>query len=105
MNEQVTSNILEALIAADELRLQEIVDYLQDYLIESKSEWMEQHFAYTQRISLQCNNLLKIQQFCADFMTKSPEKVFKSPSFTSLSEQILIQLKKSYKKLDRIKSF
>src|SRR5205085_3999163 len=93
--EQDTSDILKVLIAADELGLQEIVDYSQKYLIESKSEWMEQHFAYTQRISLQCNNLLKIQQFCIDFMTKSPEKVFKSPSFTSLSEQILIQLIKN----------
>ena len=25
--------------------LQELVDYLQKYLIENKSEWMEQHFA------------------------------------------------------------
>src|SRR2546429_2299299 len=56
---------------------------------------MEQHFAYNQRISFQCNNLLKIQQFCTDFITKSPEKVFKSPSFTSLSEQILTKLIKN----------
>ena len=93
MNEQDTSDILRVLIAADELRLQEIVDYLQNYLIESKSEWLEKHFAYTQQISnLQCNNLLKIQQFCTDFMTKSPDESIRSPSFASLSEQILIQL-------------
>ena len=64
MNEQDTSDILKVLLAANELHLQELVDNLQKYLIESKSEWMEQHFAYTQRISLQCNNLKKIQQFC-----------------------------------------
>jgi hypothetical protein len=44
LNEQETSDILKILVAADELLLQEIVDYLQRYLIENKSEWIEQHF-------------------------------------------------------------
>ena len=38
LNEQDVSDILKVLTAADELSLQEIVDYLQKYLIESKSE-------------------------------------------------------------------
>ena len=92
MNEQDTSEFLKVLTAADVLCLQELIDYLQKYLIESKSEWMEQHFEHTQRISFQHNNLLKIQQFCTDFMTKSPDKVFKSLYFTSLPEKILMQL-------------
>src|SRR2546421_8270427 len=52
-------------------------------------------FCIYSRISLQYNNLLKIQQFCTDFLTKSPEKVFDSLSFTSLSEKILTQLIKN----------
>ena len=64
-------------------------------MIESKSELLEQNFEFAQRISFQFNGLLKIQQFCADFMTKTPEKVFKSTYFTSLSEKSLIQLIKS----------
>ncbi|GBC39600.2 BTB/POZ protein [Rhizophagus irregularis DAOM 181602=DAOM 197198] len=44
LDEQETSDILKVLIAADELLLQEIVEYLQNYLIENKSEWIEQHF-------------------------------------------------------------
>ena len=57
LNEQDTSDILKVLIAADELHLQEIVDPLQNYLIKIKSEWMEQNFEFTQRISFQYNNL------------------------------------------------
>src|SRR5436190_20420776 len=87
LNEQDTSEFLKVLVAADVLCLQEIIDYLQKYLIESKSEWMEEHFVITQQIILQSNNLLKLQQFCADFITKSPDKIFKSPYFTSLSEK------------------
>jgi len=53
---------------------------------------MEEHFDITQRFSSQSNNLLKLQQFCADFITKSPEKVFNSPYFTSLPEKYLVQI-------------
>ncbi|GBC11516.2 BTB/POZ protein [Rhizophagus irregularis DAOM 181602=DAOM 197198] len=44
LNDQDTSEIFNTLLAASELLFQEIVDYLQKYFIESKSEWMEQHF-------------------------------------------------------------
>ena len=78
--------------AANELLLQELVDYLQKYLIKNKSEWMEQHFEFIHRTSFQSNNLLELQQFCTDIMAKSPEKIFKSFDFTSLSEKVLISL-------------
>ena len=81
--EQDASEFLKVLVAADVLCLQELIDHLQKYLIESKSKWMEEHFVITQRASAQSNNLLKLQQFCADFITKSPEKIFNSTYFTS----------------------
>ncbi len=92
MNGQDASDILKVLVAADRLILQELVDYLQTYLIENKSEWMEQHFGLIYRTSFHSNNLLKFQQFCTDFMAKSPEKIFKSLDFTSLSEKSLVSL-------------
>ncbi|EXX74891.1 hypothetical protein RirG_046860 [Rhizophagus irregularis DAOM 197198w] len=92
LNEQETSDFLKVLAVADELRLQELVDYLQKYLIENKSEWMEENFEFTQRISLQSNNLVELQQFCVDFIAKSPEKIFKTLYFTSISENFLISL-------------
>jgi hypothetical protein len=82
-------------VAADELLLQELVYYLQKYLIENKTEWLEQHFELIHRTSFQSNNLLELQQFCTDLMSKSPEKVFKSFDFTSLPEKSLVQLIKS----------
>ena len=92
MNEQETSDILNALVAADVLSLQELVDYLQKHLIENNSEWMKEHFEITQRISSQSSNLLELQQFCTDFIAKSPEKLFKSTYFTSLPEKNLVQI-------------
>ena len=92
MNEQETLEILKLLAAADQLHLQELVDYLQKYLIENKAEWMEQNFGLTHQTSYQSNSLLELQKFCADLMAKSPEKIFKSFDFISLSEKSLISL-------------
>ncbi|EXX72057.1 uncharacterized protein OCT59_029134 [Rhizophagus irregularis] len=95
LNEQESSETLKILVAADELHLQELVDYFQKYLIENKVEWMERHFELTHKISFQCNSLLKLQKFCTDFMAKFPEKVSKSLDFTSLPEKSLVSLIKS----------
>src|SRR5438034_2477416 len=92
LNGQDDFENFKVLVATDELLLQELVDYLQKYFIENKSKWMEQHFELIHRISYQSNSLLELQQFCTDFMTKSPEKIFKSLDFTSLPEKSLIQL-------------
>ena len=92
MSVQDTSDILKLLIAADELFLQELIDYLQKYLIENESEWVEQHFELIHRTSFQFNSLSELQRFCTDFMAKSPEKIFKSFDFTSLPEKSLVSL-------------
>ncbi|CAB4412216.1 unnamed protein product [Rhizophagus irregularis] len=92
LNVQDPSEIFQILLTADELFLQELIDYLQKYLIENKSGWMEQHFEFIHRTSFQYNSLLEIQQFCTNFMAKSPEKVFKSLDFISLPEKSLVQL-------------
>ena len=51
LNEQDNSESFKVLLAADELLLQELVDYLQKYLIENKYEWIEQHFELIHRTS------------------------------------------------------
>jgi hypothetical protein len=80
------------LLAADELLLQELVDYLQNYLIENESQWMEQHFELIHRTSFQFTSLTVIQQFCTDLMARSPDKIFKSLDFISIPEKSLVQL-------------
>jgi hypothetical protein len=84
--------ILKVLFAADQLHLQELNDYLQKYLIENKSEWMEKYFELIYRTSFQSNSLLELQNFCTNIMAKYPEKIFKSLDFTSLPEKSLVSL-------------
>ena len=67
MNDLDTSDILKVFIADNELILQELVDYLQTYLIENEADWMEQHFELIYRTSYQSSNLLELQRFFAEF--------------------------------------
>ncbi|GBC03050.1 hypothetical protein RclHR1_04970004 [Rhizophagus clarus] len=82
--------ILKVLVGSDHLLfLQELIDYLQKYWVENKSEWMEQYFELIYQTSFQSNSLLELQQYCINLMAKSPETIFKSLDFTSLSEKSL----------------
>jgi hypothetical protein len=87
-----TSDILKILVAADELLLQELISYLQNYLIVNKSEWMEQHFELIHRTSFQSNNLSELQQYCLNIIADLPEKLFNSIDFTSIPEKLLVSL-------------
>src|SRR6266496_1052306 len=51
---------------------------------------MKQNFGLAYQTSFQSNSLLELQNFCIDCMTKSPQKIFKSLGFVSLSEKSLI---------------
>ncbi|GBB93850.1 hypothetical protein RclHR1_02240022 [Rhizophagus clarus] len=90
-NHNISGN-LELLATADQLQLQELVDYLQKYLIENKSVWIKENFELTHRICFQSNNLLELQKCCTEIMANSPEQVFTSLDFTSLPDKSLISL-------------
>ncbi|EXX72058.1 uncharacterized protein OCT59_029133 [Rhizophagus irregularis] len=92
LEEQEPLENFNILVAADHLCLQELIDYLQEYLIENNSQWIKQNFDLVNRVSFQSNSLLNLQQYCSDFMAKSPEKVFKSLDFTLLPENSLVTL-------------
>ncbi|CAB4412261.1 unnamed protein product [Rhizophagus irregularis] len=84
-----SKDFLNVLAAADSLHLQELVDYLQKYLINNKTELIEQNFGLTQKIILQSNNLLELQEFCINFMAQSPEKIFKSFDFRKIFNSLI----------------
>jgi hypothetical protein len=44
LKEYDTSDIFKILVAANELSLQELIPYLESFLIENKKDWVEQYF-------------------------------------------------------------
>ncbi|PKC64944.1 hypothetical protein RhiirA1_536711 [Rhizophagus irregularis] len=87
-----TLDIIKILVAANELSLQELIPYLQSFLIENKENWIEQNFNLVYQTSFENDSFLDLQKFCTELISKQPEKIFNSPDFTSISEKILISL-------------
>jgi hypothetical protein len=61
-------------------------------LIENKANWMEQNFDFVYQTSFKNDSLLELQKYCTDLITKEPDKIFKSPNFSSISENLLITI-------------
>jgi hypothetical protein len=87
-----TLDIIKVLVAANELSLQELISYLQSFLIENKINWIEQNFNFIYQTSFENNSFLNLQNFCTKLISKQPEKIFNSPDFTSIPEKVLISL-------------
>src|SRR5436190_22980253 len=87
-----TSDIIEILVAANELGLQELIAYIQSFLIKNKSKWMKKNFNLVYQTSFKFDSFLELQKFCTDLISKKPDKVFESPSFSSIPDKLLVSL-------------
>ncbi|RIA85053.1 hypothetical protein C1645_741855 [Glomus cerebriforme] len=92
LEEYDTSNIIKILEAASKLSLQELVNYLQSYLIEKKANWIEQNFNLIYQASFENDSFLELQKYCTDLISKQPDKIFRSLSFSSIPENLLVLL-------------
>ncbi|CAB4430236.1 unnamed protein product [Rhizophagus irregularis] len=85
-------DIINLLVSASELGIQELILYVQSFLIENKSNWMEQTFDLIYRTSFENDSFLDLQKYCTELISKQPEKIFNSTNFTSISEKLLISI-------------
>jgi hypothetical protein len=92
LNEYDPSDIIKILVTGSELGLQELIIYLQSFLIETKANWMELNFNLIYQTSFENDSFLELQNFCTNLITKEPNKIFKSQNFCSIPEKLLISL-------------
>ncbi|GBC27249.2 BTB/POZ protein [Rhizophagus irregularis DAOM 181602=DAOM 197198] len=92
LNDYDNSDIIKVLVAANELNLQELVIYLQSFLIKNKKTWMEENFNFVYKTSFENNSFSELQNYCTGLITEEPDKIFKSPDFTSIPENLLISI-------------
>ncbi|KAG9284686.1 hypothetical protein G9A89_003646 [Geosiphon pyriformis] len=81
--------ILELLVVANELILENLIDHLEDYLIEYHAKDLEENFAILHKISYMHDSFKKLQNFRTEIAAMNPAIVFNSQDFTSLSENAL----------------
>jgi hypothetical protein len=87
-----TSDIMKILDAARKLELQELVGYVQSFLIEIKPTWIEQNFNLIYQASYRQDSLLRLQEHCTNLLSNEPEKIFQSLDFVSIPKEFLITL-------------
>ncbi|GBB87031.1 hypothetical protein RclHR1_01350006 [Rhizophagus clarus] len=85
-------DIIKVLVTACELGLQELIIYLQSFLIKEKANWMELNFNLIYKTSFENDSFLELQNYCTDLISKNPDKIFKSPDFSSIPEKLLITI-------------
>jgi len=90
LEEYDTSDIIKILIAAKELNLQELITYLQSFLIEQKTNWIELNFDLIYQTSFESDSFLELQKYCTDLISEDPDKIFKS--ITSIPEKLLVSI-------------
>ncbi|GET03449.1 carbohydrate-binding module family 13 protein [Rhizophagus clarus] len=85
-----TADIIKLLVAANELNFQELIVYVQSFLIENKADWMKQNFDLIYRTSFENESFLDLQKYCNDLISNEPDKLFGLSNFTSIPEKLLI---------------
>ena len=79
------SDIIEILITANKLGLQELTSHLQSFLIKNKSSWLEGNFNYlVYKTCFKNNPFFELQNFCTKLMFKKPEEEIIERSLTLL---------------------
>ncbi len=94
MINQSGENIFRLLVTSDELLLEEIFQYIENYFIEKETSWIQQNFALIMKIIFNLPNYEKLQRHCVASFCKDPLPIFSSDGFLSLDKDILFSLLK-----------
>ena len=88
------ADILNILIACEKLKLKELYDYIQDYLIEHHQAWLFQNFVLIQQVSFKYSEFTKLQNYWTTTVREQPEILFNAADFTSIDKEALLSIYK-----------
>ena len=94
LEEQLSENILELLIASDELLLEELIEYLQEYLIEKQRNWVHKNLVLILNTVCRLASCRIIQDYCFETICLDPKPLITLDNFPSLDIDILYNLLK-----------
>ena len=60
------------------LAIQELILYLETFLIKNKTNWMEQNFDLMYQTSFENDSFNQLQNYCTGLIFKEPNKIFNS---------------------------
>ena len=96
MTKQSSDDVLELLIASDELLLEELFNHIQDYLIQKQASWIREDIFLVMKTTLNVANCQKLYEHCITTVCKNPQPFFTSKKFPSLGKDNLFNLLERY---------
>ncbi|EXX58109.1 hypothetical protein GLOIN_2v841910 [Rhizophagus irregularis DAOM 181602=DAOM 197198] len=83
------SEVLKLLIAVDELNLQQLLSYIQRYLIKHQTEFLQQNPTGILEIIYQHETFTDLWNFCLEKICEEPKILFNSNKFIDLKASLL----------------
>ncbi|EXX65184.1 hypothetical protein RirG_135660 [Rhizophagus irregularis DAOM 197198w] len=81
--------VLKLLIAVDELNIQQLISYIQEYLIEHQTEFLHQNQTGILETIYQHETFTDLWNFCLEKICEEPEILFNSDKFINLKAPLL----------------
>ncbi|CAI2185228.1 6190_t:CDS:2, partial [Funneliformis geosporum] len=88
-------DILELLVAADELILEELIYPLQEFLLKHKQKWIQDNILYVLNTVIERNACSKLRSHCLSIVCPEPQRYFDSKEFMDLDETTLVSINTS----------
>uniref|UniRef100_A0A1D1XM49 Ectoderm-neural cortex protein 1 n=1 Tax=Anthurium amnicola TaxID=1678845 RepID=A0A1D1XM49_9ARAE len=86
--------ILELLVAADELCLNELLEYVQDYFVKNGNGWLRENINEYCHIIFQHDNFQKLQDYCIKMVSNDPQKFRRYGRFMQWPDDLVIGILK-----------
>ncbi|CAB4410370.1 unnamed protein product [Rhizophagus irregularis] len=103
LREHQGNDILELLVASDELLLEELSGHVQEYLFKELATWFQKNISLVLNTVFKSMCISKLQECCLKFICANPQPFITSKSFLSLDKDILyILLKREDMQIDEI---
>jgi len=89
----VENNLIKLLIAADEMNLHELVEYLQQHITTLNHDWIVQNgVKLFNMISCHKGTFLKLEEYCKNIMSEEPKLFIDSNEFWGLEDDALLSI-------------
>ncbi|CAG8786857.1 11485_t:CDS:1, partial [Acaulospora morrowiae] len=85
-------DVLDLLVASDELLLGELIEHVQCYFIEREHSWLKSNFVTILHTVFQLSSCKKLVDYCLDTICNDPNPFLISDDFTSLNDDIFLEL-------------
>ena len=87
LRKKAGTDILGLLVASDELLMEELIIFVQKYLIENQTEWLQNNFIKVLHTVFQFESCESLQDYCLESICEDPEPFFNSPEFFTLEKK------------------